>query len=352
MIQPLENSNKYFSNQAFRQLEQCLENQAFSQIFVVVDENTHSQCLPILLQKVGVLKNYELLEVPVGEEAKAPEVLSQLWEVLSYYQADRHSIIINLGGGVVTDLGGFLAATYMRGIAFINFPTSLLAMADAATGGKTGINLAGFKNRVGAFAQPLFVGVVPQFLETLARNEKLSGFAEMLKHGLIADAKHFSALSEIDLDAPLPENLLAKTINIKENICQQDPLEQGLRKILNFGHTVGHALESASHGSGEALAHGYAIALGMQVELQLSVDYCRLSPAAAQSAQKVLAAWYPWPKQNWLKAEVEKYLKGDKKNRGDQLQFSLLEQIGKAVFDVEVSNQAALAVLEKFTTLA
>lgn len=352
MIQPPENSNKYFSEKAFLQLEQCLLNQAFSQIFVVVDENTHQHCLPILLQNVGVLKNYELLEVPLGEEAKSAEVLVQLWEVLSHYQADRHSLIINLGGGVVTDLGGFLAATYMRGIAFINFPTSLLAMADAATGGKTGINLAGFKNRVGAFAQPLFVGLVPQFLATLPSDEKLSGFAEMLKHGLIADAAYFSALSDIDLKVPLPESLLAKAIAIKENICQQDPTEKGLRKILNFGHTVGHALESAAQGSGKPLAHGYAIALGMLVELQLSVSYGGLLPDAATKAQAVLERFYPWPKTFWPKQDLEAFLLGDKKNKQGQLRFSLLEKIGVATYDVPVPAAAVWQALQKFTALA
>jgi 3-dehydroquinate synthase len=352
MLKRPQNSKKYFSKEAFRQLDKHLQNQAFSQIFVVVDANTQAKCLPVLLQNVYYLKNYQLVTVPVGEEAKSPAVLTSLWQTLSHHHADRHSLVLNLGGGVVTDLGGFLAATYMRGIAFINFPTSLLAMADAASGGKTGINLSGYKNRIGAFAEPLFVGVVPQFLATLPHHEKLSGWAEMLKHGLIGDASHFYDLSNASLDVALNQDLLAKTIAIKEEICHQDPTEQGLRKILNFGHTVGHALESASHGSGQPLAHGYAVGLGMQVELQLSVGHAGLSRQAAQKAQDVLARWYPWPAQKWPKASLEKYLRGDKKNYGAQLHFSLLEKIGKAVYNVELSVPETLAALEKFTTLA
>ncbi len=352
MIKPPENKNIYYADEALAQFAELLQNQAFSQIFVLVDENTHHHCLPILLQKVPVLSDFEILEIPAGEASKDVEVLQQLWLTLGDFAADRQSLLVNLGGGVVTDLGGFLAATYMRGIAFVNFPTSLLAMADASAGGKTGVNLAHFKNRVGAFADARLVGVCPMFLETLPRQELFSGFAEMLKHGLIRDADHFQKLSQLDPTTTLPLALIQQTIAIKQSVTEEDPLEQGLRKILNFGHTVGHALESCSWQLEQPLSHGHAVALGMQVELDLSVRHAGLSPEEAKQGQEVLAQWYAWPVWDCPAEEFKRYLKGDKKNQDGALRFSLLERLGQATYNVAVSVEEVLESLQNFTHLA
>lgn len=343
-----EISNIYFSEKAFDQFGKILKANSFNGIFVLVDENTHDKCLPFFLQGLPGLSQYEVLEIEPGEESKSAAILLQLWELLSEFKADRRSLIINLGGGMVSDLGGFLAATYMRGIDFVNFPTSLLAMADAAAGSKTGINVGGYKNRVGAFAEAKMIGVLPDFLETLPEEELMSGLAEMFKHGLIANAGHFYKLAELDHEHPfVDEDLLHQTILIKHNITEKDPKERGLRKILNFGHTVGHALESHSHESGQPLTHGYAVALGMLVELELSVQYTGLNKAAADEAQAVLRRFYPWPAMDVNEALLLKFMRGDKKNESDELRFSLLKEIGEAIYDVAVPAEAVLEKLRE-----
>lgn len=346
-----EISNIYFSEKAFHQFGKVLNSNRYNGIFVLVDENTHDKCLPFFLQSLPELSEYEVLEIESGETSKSAEILVQLWEVLSEFKADRKSLIVNLGGGVVTDLGGFLAATYMRGIDFVNFPTSLLAMADAAAGSKTGINLAAYKNRVGAFAEAKMVGIVPEFLESLPREELMSGLAEMFKHGLIANPSHFNELAQLRPEHPFVEaNLLRETIHIKESITRKDPRESGLRKVLNFGHTVGHALESHSHESGKVLTHGHAVALGMLVELELSVQYTGLSRAAADEAQGVLRRFYPWPKIGLNEALMLKFMQGDKKNDGQALHFTLLKEIGLAVYDVVVPANVVLEKLREIET--
>lgn len=320
----------------------------YSAVFILLDENTHDKCLPFFLQNMPALTEYEVLEIEPGEDSKSAAILFQLWEVLSEFKADRQALIINLGGGVVSDLGGFLAATYMRGVDFVNFPTSLLAMADAAAGSKTGINLAGYKNRVGAFADARLVGVMPDFLETLPEDELRSGLAEMLKHGLIADVNHFKMLAKLSPEHPhIEEELLRQTIWIKQQITKQDPKESGLRKILNFGHTVGHALESHSYESGQPLTHGHAVALGMMVELQLSVQYTGLTMAEADEARAVLERFFPWPDIEWNGALLLKLMQGDKKNEAGDLRFSLLKNLGEAVYDVAVPGAVVLDKLKE-----
>lgn len=327
----------WYGDEAFEKLGSLLSNHHFSRVFFLVDENTHDQCLPYLLQSLPELKDYEVLEVEPGEDSKSPEILFQLWMALSDLMADRHSLLINVGGGMITDLGGFLAGTYMRGISFVNVPTSLLSMVDASTGGKTGINLNHLKNRVGLFVNPEFTAIIPEFLETLPARERRSGFAEMLKHGLIADRDYWKELVRFDIQADIPaEEMIRRSVEIKQSFVKRDFRESGIRKALNFGHTIGHAIETSSLETASPLMHGEAIALGMMVELQLSENYTALDPQQAKVCMEKLRSIYSDVKVDFDVNHLINLMYSDKKNKNSEIRFSLLSKIGEAVVDVAV----------------
>ena len=226
-------------------LQPYLEATPRGQVFVLVDSTTATQCMPILSESIGDIP-YQTIEITAGEANKNIEVVQQVWDALLSGGATRKALVVNLGGGLVTDLGGFAAATYMRGIRFVNIPTSLLAMVDASSGGKTGVDYRGVKNLVGCFAQPEATLVYLPFLDTLPVNEWLSGYAEMLKHGLLESVEHWDKLLALDVNDPkctISPELLAENMAVKERIVTEDPQEKGVRKLLNFGHTIGHAIE-------------------------------------------------------------------------------------------------------------
>lgn len=338
MYTPNPSSVLWYEDQMFSNLQAFIESEKPDKIFFLVDENTHDHCLPALLADLGDLPATEVLEVPAGEEAKSPEVLLQLWGALSELGADRRSLMINLGGGVVTDLGAFLAGTYMRGIAFINIPTSLLAMVDASTGGKCGINLGGLKNQVGLFLEPAAVAVHPMFLDTLPKRERISGFAEMLKHGLIADHQYWEELSDLAIEEHRPTlEQIQFSIGIKKSVVERDFREAGLRKILNFGHTIGHALESLSLQTAEPLLHGEAVALGMFAETYLSEQHAGLESDKASQVYKVLRTHFRCPVPQFDQEQVLRLIQADKKNDSNRLLFSLLNTIGHASPNVELT---------------
>ena len=233
-------------------LHSILANLPKGQLFMLTDSHTAEYCLPILADSIGEIP-YHLLTIEAGERSKNLASVQAVWDFLFKHRATREALLINLGGGMITDLGGFAAATYMRGIRFVNIPTTLLAMVDASSGGKTGIDYNGIKNGIGTFTQPLATLIHPNFLRTLPATELLSGFAEMLKHALIASPEEWIRLLQLAQEelpqaqfvAALSERgLLHNSIAIKEQVVAQDPREAGMRKILNFGHTVGHAIES------------------------------------------------------------------------------------------------------------
>ncbi|MGZ5196974.1 MAG: 3-dehydroquinate synthase, partial [Kaistella sp.] len=260
-----------FLDQDFSQLNHFLIDLKPSKIIVLVDENTHEYCLPVLLGNLETEIPFEIIEIEAGEDLKTIEIATQLWEILSDFEADRKALMINLGGGVITDMGGFVASTYKRGIRFINLPTTLLGMCDASIGGKTGIDHNFLKNIIGTFAVPEQIFVFPEYLKTLPFPELRSGFAEMLKHGLIADEKHWNDLISIqELSAENIFPFIETSMKIKQNIVEQDFREQHLRKTLNFGHTVGHALESLFLQQAKPIPHGEAVVLGMIIETRLS----------------------------------------------------------------------------------
>ena len=260
------------SRQLDADVRQAVAEIAPDRLFVLTDENTARHCWPLLAPALA--SSTSLITIPPSDEAKNLDSLAAVWTALSQGGATRHSLLLNLGGGMVTDLGGFAASTFKRGLAFINLPTTLLAMVDASVGGKTGINFCGLKNEIGVFQNAATVILDTRFLRTLDRENLLSGYAEMLKHGLISTPGHFTDLLRFDIEQPdftELQQMVARSVAVKEDIVLQDPHELGLRKALNLGHTVGHAFESLALAKHRPVLHGYAVAWGLVCELYLSV---------------------------------------------------------------------------------
>ncbi len=315
--------------------------------FFLVDENTHEYCLPQLLSDLPDLGEYEILEIESGEENKSLEVSANLWLSLAELGAERSDLLINVGGGVITDLGGFVAATYKRGMNFINVPTSLLAMVDAAHGGKTGIDLANAKNLVGAIVNANAVYTRASFLETLPKNHLKSGFAEMLKHGLIADAVHWK--NALESFPNISEELVNRSAEIKMQIVDQDPTEKGVRKLLNFGHTVGHAIESYLLEKERPILHGEAVAAGIIIEADLSKNFANLSENDFIEIEENIDSFFSRiPLQTTEVDKVLAWLKFDKKNKNGQNKFTLLKSIGLAIFDVEIKLNDVKSALQNY----
>lgn len=255
-----------------RDLVNAISECEHDRIFVLTDETTQQLCWP-KIKNFKALKNSTPIIIKATDTHKDLDTLSQVWQALSNGGATRHSLMINLGGGMVTDLGGFAASTFKRGIDFINIPTTLLAMVDASVGGKTGINFGGLKNEIGVFSDSRFVIINTQFLDTLDHDNICSGYAEMLKHGLISDERTWAELVTFDLDTPdlsQLQRMVAESIKVKERIVEADPHEHGIRKALNLGHTMGHAFESFAMRRGTPILHGYAVAYGLISELYMS----------------------------------------------------------------------------------
>ncbi len=260
-----------------KDLSQAINQINPDRIFVLTDSQTHQHCLP-KLREMECLQDANFSSVPCGDENKTVQSLMFVWKNLSALGASRRSLLINLGGGVITDLGGFAASTFKRGMSCINIPTTLLAMVDASLGGKTGINFNGYKNEVGAFYEADTVLIHLPFLDTLDKENKLSGYAEMLKHGLIYPIAHYDELLQFEFDQTTDWQQLAllveESIAVKHYYVSQDPHEKGLRKILNLGHTIGHAFESFALASKKPVHHGYAIAWGLICELYIAHKQC------------------------------------------------------------------------------
>ncbi|MEM9143898.1 MAG: 3-dehydroquinate synthase [Bacteroidota bacterium] len=330
----------HFNQKGFDALNEYLTARHYSKVFVLVDENTKRLCLPHFRNNLDNEVSFQLLEIISGEEHKNIQSCMLVWEALSEGDADRKSLLINLGGGVLTDLGGFVASTFKRGIDFINIPTTLLAMVDASVGGKTGVDLGPLKNQIGVINQPQMVLVVPSFLKTLEERQLRSGFAEMLKHGLIQDARYWKLLKSIT-GFDRMEHLIYTSVEIKNKVVMEDPTERGLRKILNFGHTLGHAIEShfLESPDREALLHGEAIAAGMILEAYLSQRICGLSPEETDDIKTQFLLRYPKPDfSEGDMGQILRLLKFDKKNAHGNINFVLLEGIGKPVIDVRVPD--------------
>lgn len=306
-----------------------------SQVFILTDENVAPLWLPEVKSGLGCENAVDIIIKP-GEPYKNPQTVQQIWETLMHHHADRNTLFINVGGGVITDLGGFAASTYKRGIKFLNIPTTLLAMVDASIGGKTGIDFGGGKNQIGTFAEAEEVVVDLMFLKTLPQRELLSGLAEMIKYGFIADA------DLLNLNLENYPQFIKRAGDIKREIVAKDPKEKGLRKILNFGHTLGHAIESYCLTTDAPLLHGEAVAMGMGAALWLSVKQCGLDEKVLRDYDKQLPMLLAESRNQLKEAEVEPilgYLVHDKKNKGEEPQFVLLEAVGRPVWDIPVDTR-------------
>jgi 3-dehydroquinate synthase len=332
----------YFNDDGYLWLYENVRLNHYSMVVIITDSNTQQYCLPIFLQRFETDLPIEIIELEPGEENKTIETCTQVWQAMADIGADRKSIVINLGGGVVTDLGGFAASVFKRGIDFINVPTSLLGMVDAAIGGKTGVDLGSLKNQVGTINNPVAILADTAYLSTLSAEEVRSGFAEMLKHGLIYDKNYWESvvnltnLTNNDLDAAIK-----RSVEIKTNITEQDPNEKNIRKILNFGHTLGHAIESYFLESKDkkTLLHGEAIAAGMILEAHLSMQKKMLPEPEYHSIKEVLTGIFGKLEISENdEAEIIKLLQHDKKNEFGTVKFVLLQETGKAVINQEADN--------------
>jgi len=338
----------------FSGLNDFLTEKPFSKIFILVDENTHDYCLPIVLGNLGTEIPLEILEIESGEGMKNIQTAIQLWEILTEMKADRKALIMNLGGGVITDMGGFVASTYKRGICFINIPTTLLSMCDASIGGKTGIDLQYYKNMVGTFSFPEQIFIFPRFLETLPYKELRSGFAEMLKHGLIADKIHWNQLIKIQkIDSESIFSHIKTSMEIKKEIVEKDFYENNVRKTLNFGHTIGHAVESLFLEKEIPILHGEAVALGMICETYLSYLEDLISDGDSQIIIDSIQKYFPnIDLRDFTNDHIIDLLWNDKKNTDKRINFSLLSGIGSGVFDHECKSKNIIKALDFYRKMS
>ena len=329
------------------ELAAVVRSLAVDRVFVLVDENTAQHCLPFL--DLSDL-NPCVIRIPAGDEFKTIDTAIEVWNRLVDGGATRSSLLVNVGGGVVTDLGGFVAATFKRGMRFVNVPTTLLGVVDAATGGKTGVNFRGLKNEVGAFAMPEKVVINPKFFETLDFKNRLSGYAEMLKHALIADPILLEQILAFDLDGfdvKRLSGLLKENIDVKEKIVEIDPREVGQRKALNFGHTVGHAFESLSYEKGVPMLHGFAVMWGMVAELYLSLVKLRFDKAVLMRVLCFAKEYYgafPFTCKEYDR--LYELMLHDKKNSGGVVNFTLLAGVGDVRINQTVTKEEVFEALD------
>jgi 3-dehydroquinate synthase len=340
----------YFNEKGYEALNEHLRNNKYSNLFIIVDSNTNESCLPKLLPVLETDLTIEIIEFENGEINKNIETCVEIWNVLTELGADRKSLVINLGGGVVTDLGGFVASTFKRGIDFINIPTTLLAMVDASVGGKNGVDLGNLKNQIGVFNLPVMVLVNTEFLETLPQNEMRSGLAEMLKHGLIFDKNYWEKFLDLkELDYADFDTLIHRSVAIKNEIVTIDPTEKNIRKSLNFGHTLGHAIESYFLESDQktTLLHGEAIAVGMILESYIAYKKSLLTNAEYVEIKEAIKAIFDDIAFDTNDIDpILELLIHDKKNEYGSIQFALIDGIGNIKINQLVENEL---ILEAFT---
>lgn len=320
-------------------ISEAISRCPYDRLFVLTDTTTLRLCWP-LVSNFACMKDARMITIGDTDDNKTLESLTHVWTSLQRGGATRHSLLVNLGGGMVTDLGGFAASTFKRGISYINIPTTLLSQVDASVGGKTGINFGGLKNEIGVFNCAATVILSSEFLRSLDHANILSGYAEMLKHGLISDSESWAELLRFDLDRPdydLLSRLVAKSVAVKERIVEEDPTEKGIRKALNLGHTAGHALESLAMERNRTTLHGYAVAWGLICELYLSVTACGFP-------QDKFRQTVDFIRRNYGRADIDckhydrlyDFMTHDKKNQGGIINFTLLGGIG----DIRINRQA------------
>lgn len=330
-------------------LDTAIQNCAHDKLFILVDEHTHELCLP-LISGFDCLKNAHIITIGPEDIHKNLETLAYVWKELSDQGATRHSLMINLGGGMITDLGGFAASTFKRGFQYINIPTTLLAMVDASVGGKTGINFNGLKNEIGVFSPAEYVLIDTEFLKSLDSHNLLSGYAEMLKHGIISTTEHWAELLNFNLnqiDYKALQQLVAHSVSIKEDIVEKDPFEKNIRKALNLGHTVGHAFESLALENNRPVLHGYAVAWGIICELYFS--FIKVGFPKDKLRQTI-----QFIKENYgvLTFDCKQYdrlyefMTHDKKNSAGIINFTLMGEIGDIRINQSANKEEILEILD------
>ena len=331
-------------------LSHAIEKCPHDKLFILTDEHTKRLCLPAL-KETSLLKDAIDICIGVEDVHKTLETLASVWMALSTQGATRHSLLINLGGGMVTDLGGFAAATFKRGISYINIPTTLLAMVDASVGGKTGINFNSLKNEIGAFAPANSVLIETEFLRTLDAHNFFSGYAEMLKHGLISNVSHWAELLNFntsDIDYAALKQLVGESVQVKEDIVAQDPFEHGIRKALNLGHTVGHAFESMALAENRPVLHGYAVAWGIVCELYLSHTKVGFPKEKMRQTIQFIKDNYGVFTFDCKKYEqLYAYMTHDKKNTSaGTINFTLLKDIGDICINQTADKDTIFEMLD------
>ena len=340
-------SNFIVTNKIEEELATVIKSLAADRVFVLVDENTAEHCLPIVMPE---LQDAFVIKIKAGDETKSIDTAVDIWDILVDKGATRSSLLINLGGGVVTDLGGFVAATFKRGMHFVNVPTTLLGVVDAATGGKTGVNFKGLKNEIGAFATAEKVLIDTRFFKTLDFKNRLSGYAEMVKHALIADSILLEQTLNYDLDSfdmTRLATLLKQNLQIKENIVEVDLHESGLRKALNFGHTVGHAFESLSYEIGNPMLHGFAVMWGIIAELYLSLIKLKFDKKIVSQILAFAKEYYgAFPYTCKQYDRLYELMLHDKKNSNGQINFTLLASVGDVRINQKVTKEEVLEALD------
>ena len=342
--------NIVFEQEQYLNLAILLQEGYYSTFYILVDEHTKKHCLPIFNSKIDL--PYKLITIPSGENHKNLETCVYVWNELSKLKADRKSVLINIGGGMVTDIGGFIASTYKRGIDFINISTSLLGMVDASVGGKTGIDFNGLKNQIGLFSNPKMVVIDTNYLKTLPKRELISGMAEIIKYGLSYDAdlynsiKKFKPIENFDLS-----ELIHRSIEIKNEIVIKDPKEQNLRKILNYGHTIGHAIEThfLQSNTKNTLTHGEAIAIGLICECYISSELYNFSKEEVSVLKNNIHSLFG--KVDFDKTDFNSILElmqHDKKNIKNEVRFVLLDNIALTKIGCVVENDLIINSLNYY----
>jgi 3-dehydroquinate synthase len=338
-----------FSEKIAERLSGFLSKQSYSKLGIITDSNSFSHCYPLV---ADILPDHLTFTFQAGEANKNLDTCSKIWTWMTENDFDRKSLIINLGGGVTGDMGGFCASTFKRGMRFINIPTTLLSQVDASVGGKLGIDFMGFKNHLGVFAEPLTVVISEEFLQTLPQRELRSGYAEVLKHGLIKSENYFHCLKTDNWQAQAWKDIIEKSVSIKKEVVEKDPKEEGLRKILNFGHTIGHAVESHYLDTAEHLLHGEAIAIGMVAEAYLSHQKLRLPKDDLDTiCDKIITVFGKVSIKPEAFQSISDLCLQDKKNEGKTINCSLLRRIGECEYNIPITREEINSALAFYNEL-
>ncbi|WGH26076.1 MAG: 3-dehydroquinate synthase [Candidatus Shikimatogenerans bostrichidophilus] len=348
--------NNIIFDKKFKFLKKYLKKNIFTNIILLLDVNTKNKCLNLILKKINFLKNYKIIIIKSGEKYKNINTCIKIWEKLISFKIDKNSIIINIGGGVITDIGGFISSLFKRGIKFINIPTTLLGMIDASIGGKNGINFKNLKNEIGIIKNPILIIINYLFIKTLPKKEIFSGLGELLKYGLIFNKKYWYFLKKINFNNYNDINwnkIIYKAVFIKNKIVNKDPEEiLGFRKILNFGHTIGHAIESFFLYKKKYISHGKSISLGMLCESWISKKINNLKNKEYIEIYNEIIKYYKIIKiKEKYFNKIINFIKNDKKNYNNNIYFCLLKKIGKCSFNKKVNKDLILMSLKNMNKI-